>query len=97
MYLEVKFAENPYLDYDKVLKDFTDHYYGEKAAVYIRQYLAALEDAAKKGNARITWYPVLSAFSYINAECMISFNRILYSIQTLPVSGVRKRLPVPFG
>ncbi|MBO5725419.1 MAG: DUF4838 domain-containing protein [Lentisphaeria bacterium] len=77
VYLEVKFAENPYLDYDKVLKDFTDHYYGEKAAVYIRQYLAALEDAAKKGNARITWYPVLSAFSYINAECMISFNRIL--------------------
>lgn len=77
VYLEVKFAENPYLDYEKVLKDFTDHYYGPKAAVHIRNYLSALEEAAKQGKARITWYPVLSAFSYITPERMIQFNKIL--------------------
>lgn len=46
IYLMAKLAENPFIDQQKVILDFTDGYYG-KAGIFIRQYLKAVNDAAR--------------------------------------------------
>ena len=71
VWLEIKAAEAPAVPYEARLKDFTDHYYGVKAAPKIREYLALLEEAARKANASVTWFPTLNSFAYITPEVMI--------------------------
>ncbi len=85
VWLECKLAENPYLDYDLLLRDFTDHYYGREAGALIREYLALLEDAASSAKAKVTWFPSLSSFSFIDAAVMLQaaklFDRAMESAE----------------
>jgi len=71
IWLECKLAENPSLEYEVLLKDFTDHYYGQKAGAVIREYLELLEKAASDAKAHVTWFPSLSSFSFIDASVML--------------------------
>ena len=76
VWIEIKLAENPGLDYDTLLKTFTDLYYGP-AGGKIREYLDLLERASEKGGANISWFPALSAYNFIDAETMSRASRIL--------------------
>lgn len=71
VWLEFKLVENPSLDYEVLLNDFTDHYYGTKVGAIIRDYLALLENAAQKADAQVIWFPSLSSFSFIDVNTLI--------------------------
>ncbi|MBO5725027.1 MAG: DUF4838 domain-containing protein, partial [Lentisphaeria bacterium] len=88
IWMEFKLAENPFQDYETLLKDFTDHYFGKKAAVKIREYLKLLGDAADKSNVRIGWYTLLSDFSYITADVMIQAAKLFDEAEKLAENKV---------
>jgi len=46
VWMMMKLLENPYADYDKLARTFTDGFYGPAAGKLIREYLAALEAEA---------------------------------------------------
>ncbi|MFA6930052.1 MAG: DUF4838 domain-containing protein [Lentisphaeria bacterium] len=77
IWIEFKLAENPLLEYENLLQDFTDHYYGNKAAVFIREYLALLGTAADNAKAHVSWFPSLSSFSYIDSAILLEANSLL--------------------
>ena len=70
IWLEAKLAENPYLDYDVLLNEFTDGFYGA-AGRKIREYIALQEKAADKAKAKLTYFPGASAFSYLDCEFVL--------------------------
>jgi hypothetical protein len=62
-----KLLENPNQNYDALVKEFTDGYYGA-AGPYISQYLTALQAAAKKGDADVQWFSGLDTFTYLTTD-----------------------------
>ena len=86
VWIEFKLAENPDLEYDALLNDFTDHYFGKKAAVKIREYLKLLGEEADRNRTRISWYPILSHFSYITADVMVKAAKLFDEAEKLAES-----------
>ncbi len=54
LWILCKLLEDPNQDYEALVKEFTDGYYGA-AGPFIRQYLTLLQDAAAKSNADVNW------------------------------------------
>ena len=52
IWMQAKLMEDPYRDYDALLKDFTDGFYGP-AGPAVREYLAALQQAQEKAKSFI--------------------------------------------
>lgn len=46
-YIVSRMLWNPYLDYNKLVKDFTDGYYGKKAGALIRDYIDQIHEPLK--------------------------------------------------
>lgn len=75
VWIETKLVENPYLDYQALLKDFTDGYYGP-AGMKVRDYLSLLENCSKKSGAKITYFPSLSSYTYLDYDFIMRANQI---------------------
>jgi hypothetical protein len=70
-----KLLENPHQNYDALVKEFTDGYYGA-AGPYIRQYLAALQAAAEKSGADVEWFSRIDRFTYLTTDFLHPANSI---------------------
>jgi hypothetical protein len=68
---------NPDLDYEAALGDFLGGYYGG-AAPWIRRYIASLQDALIKSEAKLDIYepPNAHADDYLSASNMALYNRL---------------------
>lgn len=67
VWMEFKLAEDPFLDPARLVRTFTDGYYG-KAAPHVRRYLVLLAKAARTAGAHVGWMPSVSAYSFIGDE-----------------------------
>ncbi|MBQ7176786.1 MAG: DUF4838 domain-containing protein [Victivallales bacterium] len=76
MYLMAKLSENPFLDQQRLICDFTDGYYG-KAGMHVRQYLKLVNDAAR-GDAQsyVGTQSPIEKCGYITPEFVIEAQRI---------------------
>jgi len=75
LWILCKLLENPNQNYDALLKEFTDGYYGA-AGPYVRQYLTALQAAAAKSGADVQWFSGLDTFSYLTTGFLQQANGI---------------------
>ncbi len=77
-FLETKLFEDPYQDVKKLINLFMDRYYGA-AAEYILAYRHAIDDARKKNDGFISWFPPAAAFHYLTkddiAKCQSLFDK----------------------
>mgnify|MGYP001076727099 CR=1 FL=1 len=67
MWVLCKLLENPNQNYEALVKEFTDGYYGA-AGPYVRQYQTALQTAAAKSGADIQWFAGLDTFTYLTPD-----------------------------
>lgn len=73
-----KLLEDPNQNYDALVQEFTDGFYG-LAGPYVRQYLATLQAAAKGSNADLFGIAGLPAFTYLNLDFLQKSDRIFTS------------------
>ena len=64
VWLMVKLLEDPYRDYDALVRDFTDGFY-DPAGATIRRYLADLQATAEATGSNVNWFPSLSQYTYL--------------------------------
>lgn len=69
VWLEMKLAEDPSLGQEKLIETFTDGYYGTGGR-HIRRYRDIIARAASKSNARICWFPSVSAYDFIDGDTL---------------------------
>ena len=74
-FLETKLMENPYLDDKQLIETFMTCYYGP-AAPYVKQYRLRLNELRKERNGRVVWFPIFSAFNYIDDNAIMEFNAL---------------------
>lgn len=76
LYLMAKIAEDPFIDQQKVILDFTEGYYG-KAGIHIRRYLKLVNDAAAadKKSYLGTQSP-MERCHYITPELVVEMQKI---------------------
>ena len=72
VWLEFKLVENPDLDGVKLIREFTDLYYGPAAGAEVRKCRDLLGAAADAAKARVGWFPLLSDYSFISAETLLA-------------------------
>lgn len=70
-----KMLENPHRDYNALVREFTDGFYGP-AGPFIRRYLTALEAAVEKSKADVAWFAPAPQFKYLTLEFLQQANRI---------------------
>jgi hypothetical protein len=75
LWLYLKLMENPDLDQDALLREFTNGYYG-RAAVWIRRYLRELEAAADAKPGYIGAESEPEAFRYVDADFVLRAGRL---------------------
>ena len=75
VWLEFKLVENPDLDGAKLVREFTDLYYGPAAGAEVRKYRDILGAAADAAKARVGWFPSLSNYAFITAETLLACYR----------------------
>jgi hypothetical protein len=67
IWMMMKLLEDPYRDYDALLADFTDGFYGP-AGPLVRRYLAQLQAAAETTHSNVTWFPARSQYRYLTFD-----------------------------
>ena len=67
VWLEMKLAENPHQNIEKLIKCFTDGFYGD-AAPYVRHARNVLHRAAREKNAKVLWFPSVGAYDFIDGK-----------------------------
>ena len=75
VWVEFKLAEDPDLDGDALIRTFTDLYYGETAGAAIRRYRLMLEKKALDAAARVSWFPGLSDYMFIDRDAFVQAYR----------------------
>ena len=85
VWVEFKLAEDPDLDGDALIRTFTDLYYGEQAGAAIRKYRLMLREKALAAKSRITWFPVLSDYTFIDLDAFAS----AYALYAEAMAAVR--------
>lgn len=94
LWVLAKLLENPNQDYNALVREFTDGFYGP-AGPYIRQYLTALQMAVKNSNADVTWFASLQQFNYLTLDFLRQANSIYDkaadSVKNDPVLAQRVR------
>ena len=75
VWLEFKLVENPDLDEAKLIREFTDLYYGLAAGAEVRKYRDILGAAADASKARVGWFPSLSNYAFITAKTLLACYR----------------------
>lgn len=67
VWVMMKLLEDPHRDYDALVSDFTDGFYGPAGPV-IRRYLADLQAAAEASGSNVDWFPALSQYRYLTLD-----------------------------
>jgi len=67
IWVMMKLLEDPYRDYEVLVRDFTDGFYGPAGPV-IRRYLAGLQAAAEASGSNVDWFPALSEYRYLTLD-----------------------------
>ena len=67
IWMMIKLLEDPYRDYDALVRDFSDGFYGP-AGPTIRRWLADLQAAAENSNSNVNWFPALSQYKYLTLD-----------------------------
>ncbi|MGO8747410.1 MAG: DUF4838 domain-containing protein [Thermoguttaceae bacterium] len=67
IWMMMKLLEDPYRDYDALVQDFTEGFYGPAGAA-IRRFLANLQMAAEASGSNVTWFPTLSQYKYLTLD-----------------------------
>ena len=89
-WVEFKLAEDPNLDGDALIRTFCRLYYGEAAGAKVLEYRRWLLDIALKANVRITWYPGLVSYEFLDAAAMAEAYR-LYGEAAAAASDAKMR------
>lgn len=83
VYLEAKYLENPYLNFNEVYNDFMTKYYG-RAAGKIHEYRLRLEKAAMENKAPMAYFaPDTTGFIYIDLKAALDCLKILAEAEKL--------------
>ncbi len=80
VWMMCKLLEEPSLDPQALLVDFTDGYYG-KAGKFIREYLVFLERAARQNGDFIEWFAPLHHHRYLTLDFFRQAHRIFDTAQ----------------
>ena len=80
VWLLCKLYEDPYRDYDALVKEFTDGFYGP-AGVHVRRYIYALHNEAErvgkaKGYEDINWTVPAKPYNYLSVDFLIRANQM---------------------
>jgi hypothetical protein len=67
IWMMMKLLEDPYRDYEALVRDFMDGFYGP-AAPAVRRYLADLQQAAEVSASNVNWFPALSQYTYLTLD-----------------------------
>ena len=67
IWMMMKLLEDPFRDYEILLEDFTDGFYGP-AGEPIRRYLSELQAAAEQSSSNVDWFPALSQYRYLTLD-----------------------------
>jgi len=99
-WITAKLLENPDQDYQKLLNEFTNGYYGP-AGSSVRQYLSELTKAEMRKPSHVWFFAELPEFKYLDSEFLLKADRLFTkaekSVQNDPVLSRRvrhARLPV---
>lgn len=79
-WLLTRMMEDPYQDFDALVEDFTDRYYGE-AAPYIREYIHLLEKNLADNACRIMVFEQAMISNYVSYETIKEGIRILHQAE----------------
>ncbi len=80
VWLLCKLYEDPYRDYDALVKEFTDGFYGP-AGVHVRRYIYALNNEAErvgkaKGYEDINWTVPAKPYNYLSVDFLLRANKL---------------------
>ena len=75
-WLETKFMENPYADFEALHTRFMTRYYGA-AAPFVTAYREAVRDAARDNGADIDWFAGIANFGYLKLPLVRRCQKIL--------------------
>jgi hypothetical protein len=86
IWLQCKLFENPNLNYDALVRQFTDGFYGA-AGKDVREYFLALDAEAKKVGAKsgfeeITWFVQAKPYNYLPLDFLIRANAMMDKAQS---------------
>ena len=86
VWLQCKLYENPYLNYDALVREFTDGFYGA-AGKDVRAYFLALDAEAKKvgkekGFEDITWFVPARMYNYLPLDFVIRAEAMMDKAET---------------
>lgn len=82
-YLLSKYMIDPYrTDFDSLIKDFMDKYYGA-AGGKILEYRKLLKQAATEKKAYISWFPTPGDFRYIDLDTMLKAQKLFAEARKL--------------
>ena len=70
VWMTMKLLENPYADYDRLVRTFTDGFYGP-AGKCVRDYLADLEAAARARPSYLSMYPSPTQYNYLTLDFVL--------------------------
>lgn len=75
IWLQAKLFEDPDQDYDALVREFTDGFYGP-AGIFVRRYIYALHDEAKKageeeGYEDMKWFTPPRLFNFLSADFVV--------------------------
>lgn len=73
VWVEIKLAENPLLDGEKLIREFARLYYGAKAGEKVLEYRTFLAARGHAAKARVIWFPSVKDYAFIDAA---TFERI---------------------
>lgn len=75
IWMQCKLFEDPGRDFNALVKDFTDGFYGP-AGMYVRRYIYALQNAVEadskaNGAEEVTWMTMAKRYSYLSPDFII--------------------------
>ncbi|MBR4653906.1 MAG: DUF4838 domain-containing protein [Kiritimatiellae bacterium] len=79
-FLETKLMEDPMLDSDELIATFMREYYGP-AGDHVLAYRRRLDAARRAHNGKVTWFPSLSEFDWIQPEDVAACQDILVAAE----------------
>ncbi len=75
-FMESKLLEDPYQDANKLIDLFMSRYYGA-AGEQVLAYRRAVDNARRRNNGYVSWFPKLKDFAYLTPEVIVECQGIL--------------------
>ena len=90
-YLETKLMEDPFQDGRRLFETACREFFGPEAGAHVIAARLRLEEARKRRNSFLTWFPQLNQFNFVRGED-IAFMRREYDAAEKAVAGNEKLL-----